>query len=95
MIIYKDGELKNHIPNFDRLNYTKSFSKNAVIKVLMKLEIIPVAEIDSDEVIFSYFKELVNNLQNYTRGKLGYGSKYKNEDLSDSSEDDRGFSTTK
>jgi hypothetical protein len=51
VIIYKNGKLENNIPNFDKLNYLKSMSKNNLTKCLMKLEVIPKEEIDSDEVL--------------------------------------------
>ena len=53
MIIYKNGKLENNLPNFDRLNFLKSMTKNNLAKCLMELKVIPKEEIDSDEVFVS------------------------------------------
>lgn len=51
IIIYKDGQLQNNIPNFDRLNYLKSLSKRNMLRAFMKLKVIDFEEIDSSDVI--------------------------------------------
>lgn len=52
VIIYKDGKMLKNLPNFDKLNFTHKMNLISILRALMKLEVIPYEEIDSEDVPF-------------------------------------------